>query len=465
MRAIIKNFVMALVATAALGGYMAYGQDISPQRRAVDSSTPVPTSPGMLPLGIGDKLKISFYETIDIRATKQSGREAAEPQGSLRTFYQRMDLSGDYTIEQDGAISVPLLGRFQAEGRALDDVRGELAVSFTAAIGRSANIDVKILDRSPVYVVGAVKNPGAYKHVPGMIVLQAIALAGGLDRGEGNLSGMIEGAREMERLRTLTLQVKQLLARRSRLEAERDGESTLPIPVQLATLAGERTARTFLAAESTILRAGQARRLQQSREIALKIAAGQNEVEALKRKLDQIEIQKNMRTERLDDLQKLKDRGWVTSNNVVILRTELSDIESRRQDYLVAIVQAEARLAEAEEANARLSSETTENLANAIATVDKEVAVAQEAMISARTMATVLNRSSGATSQGVAYEIVRQSKDGARTLEATETSSLMPGDVLKINPNRAAAAILPSSVAPVPQPEQAGPYVRAANEK
>jgi hypothetical protein len=33
---------------------------------------------------------------------------------------------------------------------------------------------------------------------------------------------------------------------------------------------------------------------------------------------------------------------------------------------------------------------------------------------------------------------VRQSKDGARTLQATETSPLMPGDVLKINSDIAA---------------------------
>jgi exopolysaccharide production protein ExoF len=148
----------------------------------------------------------------------------------------------------------------------------------------------------------------------------------------------------------------------------------------------------------------------------------------------------------------------------VILRTELSDIESRRQDYVVAIVQAEARLAEADEANARLSSETTENLANALASVDKEVAVAQEAMVSARTLATVLSRSSGSAAQGVTYEIVRQSKDGARTLQATETSPLMPGDVLKMNPSGTAAAIRPSSVAPLSQPESLIPYVRAANE-
>ena len=38
------------------------------------------------------------------------------------------------------------------------------------------------LERQPVYVLGPVKNPGAYKYAPGMTVLHAVALAGGLDR-------------------------------------------------------------------------------------------------------------------------------------------------------------------------------------------------------------------------------------------------------------------------------------------
>lgn len=463
MRAIIKNSVMSLIATVVLTGGVAGGQGFLPQQRAVGDSTTAPTSSGTLPLEVGDKLKISFYETIDIGAMKQGGRDRAEPQGTLRTFYQRMDLSGDYTVEQDGAISIPLLGRFQVEGRALDDVRADLAVSFTAVIGRSANIDVKIFERSPIYVVGPVKNPGAYKYVPGMIVLHAIALAGGLDRGEGNLAGMIEGAREVERLRSMTLHVKQLLARRARLEAERDGLSKLPIPIQLAKLAGERTARTFLATESTILRAEQARRRQQGKEIALKVAAARREVEALKRKLDQIDVQRDMRVERLDDMQKLKDRGLVTGNNVVMLRTELSDIEAHRQDYLVAVVQAETRLAEAEEANARLSAENTANLAKAIATVDQEIAAAQEAMTSARVLATILYRPDSRTLQAQTYEIVRQSKDGVKTVQATETSPLMPGDVLKINLK--SAAINPSSVVPLPQqPERTLLYIHRAKE-
>jgi protein involved in polysaccharide export with SLBB domain len=440
---------------------VASGQVALPQRRAVNDSAPAPISPAKLSLEIGDKLKISFYEMIDVAAMKQGGRDGADPQGALRTFYQRMDLTGDYTVEQDGAISIPLLGRFQIEGRALDDVRADLAVSFTSVIGRSANIDVKIVERSPVYVVGPVKNPGAYRYVPGMIVLHALALAGGLDRGEG-VPGMVEGAREMERLRTMTLQTKQLLARRARLEAERDGVSTLPIPLQLARLAGEKTAQTFLATESAILRAEQARRQQQRREIASKLAAARNEVEALKSKLEQSEVQKEMRIERLNDLQKLKDRGLVTSNNVVALRTELSDIEARRQDYLVAIVQAEARLADAEEASPRLLSENTANLVIAIATVDKEIAAAQETMISARTLATILYKPNSGTPQAEAYEIVRQSRDGARTLPATETSPLMPGDVLKITSGT--GAINPTSVSPMPQSGPPAPYISAANK-
>jgi exopolysaccharide production protein ExoF len=456
MRAIVKTSVVALTAALALGSVV-YGQSAAPQQRPVEGSAPAPAMSARLPVEIGDKLRISFYETIDMAATKQNGPET---QGALRTFYQRMDLSGEYAVEQDGAISIPLLGRFQVEGKSLDEIRADLGVSFTTVIGRSANTDIKISERSPIYVVGPVKNPGAYKYVPGMIVLHAMALAGGLDRGEGNLSGMIDGAREMERLRTMTLQVKQLLARRTRLEAERDGASTLPLPIQLVRLAGEGTARSFIATESTILRAEQVKRQQQDREIALKIATGRNEVEALKRKLEQVDVQKDLRLERLNDMQKLKDRGLVTSSNILTLRTELADLEAHRQDYLVGILQAEARLADAEEASPRQLSEESASLAKEIATVDKDIAAAQEAMISARVLATILYKPN---SGGEAYEIVRQSKDGAKMLQATETSPLMPGDVLKITPK--AGAVSPSFAAPVaPSTDPALTHIRTANQ-
>ena len=196
----------------------------------------------------------------------------------------------------------------------------------------------------------------------------------------------------------------------------------------------ERTAGTFLSRETAILRAEQAKRQQQDQEIALKAAAARSEISELKLKLNQFDVEKGLRNERLDAMQKLKDRGVVTTNNVLLLRTELADIEARRQDSIVAVLQAKARLAEAEGDGAKLSSENTADLEKQIATIDNEIASAREVAISATALATVLYKPGNSSGQAT-YTIVRQSNEGAKTLQATETSPLMPGDVLKISPS------------------------------
>ena len=154
----------------------------------------------------------------------------------------------------------------------------------------------------------------------------------------------------------------------------------------------------------------------------MKVAAARDEVNALKRKLDQFDIQKDLRNERLDAMQKLKDRGIVTSNNVLMLRTELADIEARRQDSLVAVAEAEARLAEAQGDGVKLSSEKTADLTKEIATVDEEIASAREATLSASVLATILYRNVSPDLQAETYEIVRQSKDGANSRLLAERS-------------------------------------------
>jgi exopolysaccharide production protein ExoF len=443
MRTMRTNLLMAVVVvTLALACVVAYGRDLAPRKPAPEDGIRTPLFSMNSPLGIGDRLKISFYETIDVGDVKRGSRDGADPQSALRTFYQRMDVSGEYVVGQDGVVSIPLLGRFQVEGLTLDDIRADLVLSFRTVIGRTADVSATVVERSPVYVVGPVKNPGAYKYAPGMIVLHAIALAGGLDRGQENLLGMIEGVREIERSRSKADQVKHLLARRARLEALRDDTSILPMPIQLVQLAGEQSALTFLATESMVLKAEKASRQHQENELEVRIAAARNEVEVLRRKLDQVDAQKDIRIERLNDMQKLKDRGIVTTNTVVMLRTELSDIETRRADNLVAVAQAEARLAAAAEAKARLKSEQAATLAKELAVVDQEIATAQAAMISAGTIAATLFNSTIPASQAHTYEIVRQSKDGPKTLAAMDTSSLMPGDVLKINTKTASGTPL-----------------------
>jgi exopolysaccharide production protein ExoF len=216
------------------------------------------------------------------------------------------------------------------------------------------------------------------------------------------------------------------------------------VPIQLAKVGDEPSVRTFLATETALLQAEQAQHQQRENEIAQKLGAARTELGALKGKLSQIDVQKDMRIERLNGILALKDRGVLRTNDVILIRTELSDIEARRQDFVVAVVQAEGRLAQAEEAKARMRSEDAENLTKAMATVDQEIGEAQEAVQSAAMVAAIL-QPNGGCSQAQTYEIVRRSKDGTKPLQATETSPLMPGDILKIGVDATCAGATPQS--------------------
>jgi polysaccharide biosynthesis/export protein ExoF len=431
MRSAFPLMVAAMATGLSFAADACWARDLGVQRATAGTAPPVASRAATL--GIGDKLKVVFFETIDISGTRPGDRAGGDAQGALRTFYQRMDLSGDYVIEPGGEISIPLLGHFAVEGRAVEAVRSDLAAAFLQVMGRPADVNVMVSERPPVYMVGAVRNPGAYKYVPGMIVLQAIALAGGHDRGEAGAGTLIESVREMERLHKAADQMRRLLARRVRLEAQRGELPAAPMPVQVAKWAAEPGVQSYLATEKTLLRFEEAKRQQQENEVATRISAARQEIEALERKLQQVDVQKDMRVERLSDLQKLRDRGVVTSNSIVTVRTELSDIESHREDSVVAMLQAQGRLAQAREAKARLALEEAEGIARAIVAVDQEIADTQEVIASAGALRRVLQGAQAGGLRARTYEILRQSRDGTTTVSATEMSALMPGDVVKVS--------------------------------
>jgi exopolysaccharide production protein ExoF len=165
-------------------------------------------------------------------------------------------------------------------------------------------------------------------------------------------------------------------------------------------------------------------------------------------------VQRDMRAERLDDLQKLKDRGVVSNNTVIVLRTELADIEARREEYAVAVIQAESRLTLAERAKTSFTSDEEEALAKNIAAVDQEIADARSALDASQALATILVNRRGQIAQS--YQILRQTKDGATSLAATEVTALKPGDVLKVEVDK----VEPSTAVTKPLRGRATPIVQ-----
>jgi polysaccharide export outer membrane protein len=88
----------------------------------------------------------------------------------------------------DGRISVPLAGSIQAAGRSVESVESTIADRLASNFAVRPSVFVSVvavtdeLETFPIFVVGQVGEPGQRDVEPGTTMLQAIALAGGLDR-------------------------------------------------------------------------------------------------------------------------------------------------------------------------------------------------------------------------------------------------------------------------------------------
>ncbi len=94
------------------------------------------------------------------------------------------ELSRDVTVDENGRISVPLIGAISVAGRTVD----ELARSMTQALSKYvSNPKIDILVKTPagkqIFVMGQVRAPGSYPYRPHLRLLDAVSMAGGFQPG------------------------------------------------------------------------------------------------------------------------------------------------------------------------------------------------------------------------------------------------------------------------------------------
>lgn len=96
--------------------------------------------------------------------------------------YREPELSGLYSIDPNGAFIFPLIGEVAASQQNLSDLTSELTTRLKTKYLRDPQVTVilKEVHSKKIFVLGMVKKPGSYIFEPMMSVVQAIALAGGL---------------------------------------------------------------------------------------------------------------------------------------------------------------------------------------------------------------------------------------------------------------------------------------------
>jgi len=122
-------------------------------------------------------------------AFAQSAGYRIQPGDELAiTVLEDDTLNRQLLVLPDGTISVPLAGTIRAGGRSVESVEGVIADQLASnfAVRPSVFVSVVSVDETygtfPIFVMGQVATPGAVEVEPGTTMLQAIALAGGLDR-------------------------------------------------------------------------------------------------------------------------------------------------------------------------------------------------------------------------------------------------------------------------------------------
>jgi polysaccharide export outer membrane protein len=89
------------------------------------------------------------------------------------------DLGGEFQVDGNGHISLPLVGEVTAAGETAPGLEQVIAGKLADGYLQSPRVSVSVTTYRPFYVLGEVNKPGEYPYVNGMSVLNAIALAGG----------------------------------------------------------------------------------------------------------------------------------------------------------------------------------------------------------------------------------------------------------------------------------------------
>ena len=371
---------------------------------------------------LGDRLKISFFETLE------AGRDAG------LTHVERVELSGEYTVQQDGNMFLPLLGSTTAAGMDLKQLQAQLGVAYSSLFGRAAAVSVLLVEREPVYVVGPVLRPGTFKFAPGITVLHAVAMSGGLDNGTAEVSQFLELLRERERMQRAMERIKILLARSAVLRAERAGATPEAIP-RLIELAGKANAARLLG-EVANMRKLAARSLKaQVASLEATIEAGKKELPLLHTRVDHLKSNIANRLERLTVVRQLHERGNSGGIQVNQAQSDLDDVHERMQETLAAITRTEQRIAQTMQEKVKLLIDAQIELERDLHATETEIAQEEVTLSMVRNVVSALTRTSDTPLVGkakVSFDIVRRTSSGVEELSATETSVLQPGDLVRV---------------------------------
>lgn len=352
--------------------------------------------------------------------------------------YKKWDaLGGEFEVAADGTVTVPSLGAIDVSGYTADELGAEIARRLQTKLGlRDApDASVQVTAYPPIYIVGNVSTPGQYDYRPGMTVVQALALAGGEQR-INTAVGMSETIRLESDLIGFGSEILRGNARLARLKTELALGDKIDFPTTLSP--SDPTAAEIMDQEKLIFDAhtnGMARQKTGLEQLAELYNA---EIDALSQKEQAITDQIARAEKQLATITDLVASGSATVSRQNDAERVLADLRSERLDNIIGSMTARENLNRSQRDLAKLVDDQQSEVANQIQDVQAGLEkltqqqtatmrmLNQSVAFDDKTMAAL-----GATTE-LNYSILRQQSGTPVTMSATEASTLLPGDLVKV---------------------------------
>lgn len=103
------------------------------------------------------------------------------------SIWRQPTLSGTYTVDEEGAVHMPLVGRVPVRGLTRKDIESAVTTALSAGYVRAPQVTVSIeqFRSQNIFVTGEVRQPGAVSLSGRMSLLEALARAGSVTERAG----------------------------------------------------------------------------------------------------------------------------------------------------------------------------------------------------------------------------------------------------------------------------------------
>jgi protein involved in polysaccharide export with SLBB domain len=406
------------------------------------AACPLPTVAAEYLLGPQDKVRLKIYEW---RASRD-------------VIFEWTALNDDFVVGADGTLFLPFVGQIRAQGTAPADLARSIGDRLMQhmGLGRKPDVAVEIVQFRPFYIVGHVTQPGEFPYRPGLTVLQALGIAGGLRTREENISRLerevIAGRGDVG---LLALTNVNLLAKKARLESELAGSNEIAFPAELNERANDATVALMMEQERTIFAARkdamttQLRALRELREFLEK------ELVSLEKQLTFHDRQIDLVQQELAGVASLVKKGLAVAPRELSLERTVAQMQGDKLAAETSLLRARQEMSKTDIAILELRNrhanevaetlrETQMQLNEAVRKADTAVQLLYETEITAPALLASRERSERAKP---VYKIVRATSSGTEELTVEETTPIAPGDTVKVEiplPRSGMAAALPA---------------------